>query len=587
MDKNEYLIKLHAKNIAENLICKKLNYFDSIKLSSVMLENLDDFPINTILNFFIATKNALDIMKLPITKTAYPQGDSFQFVYAPHNIANWVKSMRTIYNHVNQGLEISKAFDLVTEKWDKMAKQDFKHWMSFYQQDGHKAYKKASQNEKTANYLEVGSGAFLPLDKNDLRGSIPGIPSRFPDMNSLNNVVKEDVAFKEEQERTRKKLEQDEIQRQIKALIGRLNSAERIATTKGIDKALGPVYETWLKALHDLKREIQIAPLRNVRSSLLTDLIVRKGNQLASSGYDKPAQLMYKLAQVAPPPLEPTPETKEEKPANPGKEPEKLPEVPPMEMPTELPQTGDMPSFDGPGANDDKWVDEFLKGLSGLIDENDVQEVNDLKDELCVESADDLFVEDDLVVVAQEAVPETAPAPEALPTDMQKPGNSEGNSEIDKALANVTVQDVIVRLESLANIFKNREISRQLSLVDIMMDKLGIASYFPNLAEATTKSLDANQYVLTRVEDILGKLRGSVDAAIPIDLNKSSPIPSNATGVKNNLEQAEQKDDARRKAREDARDQAEDAQIAGQQVSPAQELAQPAQIQSPAPAVRV
>lgn len=584
MSKDKNLVKTYSKSIAEDLIGKKINYFDSIKLSEVILENINDYPINTIYNLFVAVKNALDKMEIPIKKTAYPQGYVGLTTTSPHNIAIWIQAMRAIYGHVSQGMEINGAFDLVTEKWNKMDKRDFKNWMAFYQQDGHKAYKKASDLEKTAQkYIEMGSGGFLPYDRNDLRATIPGVPSRIPDMRQYDRAVEEDELVKKQKADLQKKLDQEELQKQIKALIGRLNAAERIATTKGLDKALGPVYETWLKALHDLKREIQIAPLRNIKSTLLIDLIVRKGNQLKSYGFIKPAQLMYKLAQVAPPPLEiPKDEAKSEE-KLPAKDEAKLETKPEAGNELELPAAEapmpnmDMPSF-GPEANDEEWVEEFLKGLSGLIDDNDTQDVQDVNDS---DSDDELYVdEDDLVVTAQ-----TAPLPTKTQTQTGTGANLESkNSDIDNALNNITVQDIVARLESLSNIFKNREISRQLAMVDIMMDRLGIASYFPNLAEATTKSLDANQYVLTRVEDILGKLRGTIDTAVQIDLNKSRPATS---GVQQSLQQQEQQDSARKELREKAKESQEDAAISGQDVPPTQELTHPAQVQQPGPGVRV
>jgi hypothetical protein len=224
-----------------------------------------------------------------VYKKAYPSGDPDQYVQPPHNIEYWVKSMREIYANVNKGMAFNDAFNLITGKWDKSDMNDFKNWMSYYQRGDHLAYKKADDEN------------MLPPN---LRGIIPGIPSRNPQfMLEENDQNEKNEQAAKAQELNREEMEKAELNAQIKALIGRLNSAERIATTKGIDKVLGPVYENWMRALHDLKREIQVAPFRNIKSGLLEDLIIRKGNQLAAAGHNQSAKMMYKLAQVAPPPL--------------------------------------------------------------------------------------------------------------------------------------------------------------------------------------------------------------------------------------------------------------------------------------------
>lgn len=523
-----------------------------------------------------------------INKTAYPMGGDDQYVQPPHNIQKWIQDMRAIYSHVNKGMDFNKAFELITNGWEQMDKQDFKKWMSFYQQGNHLAYKKA-------DYDEV---SFIP--KNDLRGIIPGMPSRMTNDESFedeNNIAEQNEQAQKLNKQNQELAEKVEIDAQIRALIGRLNSAERIATTRGIDKVLGPVYENWMRALHDLKREIQVAPFRTAKSSLLEDLIIRKGNQLAAAGFDKSAKIMYKLAQVAPPPLEgsdsppaPTP------PSSPTEDPTApIPEDPnlPSREPDPMPMADAAPTEN----KDDAWAEEFLKGLSGLVDEkNDIQDINDKT------ASDTLEVsEDDLVVYAQEAAIPSAPAipatdsPSASPTDAQAPQPLSMGSELDTALSNVTVDQIVQKLEAISNIFKNREISRQLAMVDIMMDQLGIASYFGQLSEATAKALESNQYCGSRVEDILSRLKGSISTPVEHEIDLTGEKPSaaegNAVNLKNQLQQDSDKDDARKKAKETASKAQEDAAISGQ-TAPAevntQELAQPTEVQAPPkPGIRV
>jgi len=82
---------------------------------------------------------------------------------------------------------------------------------------------------------------------------------------------------------------------------------------------------------------------------------------------------------------------------------------------------------------------------------------------------------------------------------------------MEKALAGITLPDVIKRLQALSRVFKNREIARQLAFIDILLDKFGISGFFPALAEATRSALESNQYCQTRVEEVLSKLTSAID----------------------------------------------------------------------------
>lgn len=120
---------------------------------------------------------------------------------------------------------------------------------------------------------------------------------------------------------------------------------------------------------------------------------------------------------------------------------------------------------------------------------------------------------------------------------------------IDSALANVTVDDVIAKLEDIAKIFKTREIPRQLSLVDMMLDSLGLASYFPTLSEAINKSLESNNYVSTRLDDIIARLQGATGPTGGVDLKGNTT--SRAGGVAKGLEEQNKKEEARKQMRKE------------------------------------
>lgn len=503
-----------------------------------------------------------------IEKKAYPSNSDDLYVSPPHNIQQWLLAMRYIYAYINKGMDKNKAFDLVTKDWDIMTKNDFKNWTNFYESGGGSAYKKA-QLEKNAQYMP---GSFLDL--NDLRAEMPGMPSRYQDLDE--EIIQPIVNKKTDKQKAdeQAQFEKEQATQLIKALIGRLNSAERIAVSEGIAKILGPSYENWIRALHELKKEIQVAPFRTTKSDLIIDLIVRKGNQLYAAGDVKSAKVMYKFAQIAPPPLEgsdtssiPPSETAPEAPMEPS-------------LTDSAPMSPELPKDDSKN-KDDAWVEEFLNGLEGLND--------DKNDSLDVSASNDLYVsENDLKVYAQEVPPiDPVQAPGADIT--QSIPAPEGN-KLEQALAGTTVDDVIAKLEAVSNVFKNREVPRQLAMVDIMMDQLGISSYFSELSEATAKALESNQYCSTRVEDVLARLKGSVSvpAEHAVDLHGEKPglAEGNAVGLKNQLEQEDIKEKARKKNREDLSNKQEDAQIANPQASlPAEvntdALNAPTQVQTP------
>jgi hypothetical protein len=116
-----------------------------------------------------------------------------------------------------------------------------------------------------------------------------------------------------------------------------------------------------------------------------------------------------------------------------------------------------------------------------------------------------------IIKMAQMAAVPNAGAP-------KKPGFFQEDS-LDKAFENITVKDVAKRLQALSTVFKNREIARQLSIIDLMLDKLGIAGLFPQLAEATKSALESNQYSSIRIEEVLSKLMSVIDEQGNVNIN--------------------------------------------------------------------
>ena len=57
----------------------------------------------------------------------------------------------------------------------------------------------------------------------------------------------------------------------------------------------------------------------------------------------------------------------------------------------------------------------------------------------------------------------------------------------------------------------DRRVIRMLAEFDIILDKLGIASMFPELAESQSKLIDSFSYALTRVSKMMGQLSNARD----------------------------------------------------------------------------
>jgi hypothetical protein len=145
---------------------------------------------------------------------------------------------------------------------------------------------------------------------------------------------------------------------------------------------------------------------------------------------------------------------------------------------------------------------------------------------------------------------------EVTEDDIPKPGeaavekNTNFDAQIDNAFKNVTINDVVAKLEVISMSYKTREQPRQLSVVDMMLDSLGLASMFPSLSEALNKSLEANNYISTRVDDILSKLRGALASQ---DKAPSTPTPDRpeVAGIKGKLQSDLDKEKQRKQMRKE------------------------------------
>lgn len=556
-----FYVITHVSKIANEVLNRKINQSEIAEISHLVFQNREDRPINTVYNFYQAVKAAIDNSET-IKKEAYPQGVETVHIKPPYNLTNWVNSMREIYAFKTRGMDGQAAFNKVTENWATMEKKDFKHWLDFYESNSHLSYKMANKL-----YYDFG-GAPAPVGYQQLSSNVPNMPFAEGDV----------------QNTKQEKLE-DTITEKIKQLIGRLNSAEKIYTSNDFKNLLGDEHEAWLATLHQLKRKIQTSSLKN--ASTIDDLIERFANQLQHKGLVKTAAAIVKFAQMAPP-------------GDMGLFDSQLP-------------GGDMggPMGDPMGTGDedlndpDAAMDKFMENIGARPDKNrkkfekkkeeeNKNDANDIDDAEIVVSEENYYIDKRAQLPpAPTPKPTPEPIPEPIPTPLptsdasplptlDKPEISNRDKrdiiddKIDQALKDITIKDVIIKLEGLAQLYKNRPLATELNKVDFMMNSLGIASYFPNMAEAIKSALDSNQYVLTRIEDVLAKLRGA-------DAVGSGQLEA----LKNKLDQAEENAISRREQREKQEMQppAPEPEVP---VGPPAELAEPVTVNTPTkPGVRV
>lgn len=75
--------------------------------------------------------------------------------------------------------------------------------------------------------------------------------------------------------------------------------------------------------------------------------------------------------------------------------------------------------------------------------------------------------------------------------------------------AKVGVDTIINRLAGVSKKLKSRDTIRELASIDILLNDIGLASYFPELTDAQSKLIEAYGYASNKIEAIIAKLRGT------------------------------------------------------------------------------
>lgn len=577
-----FLIRNHVPEVLNSMFKTKLNDKMERLLAAEVFRNREKAPIGTLLELIEAVDLALKKM-VPQNirpRLAYPQPSARN--HGPqYDVGRWVDATRRIYSLMAQGHSAAQAKESVVGNWEHSEQMDYEQWLKFYKERVPEKYPKLAfdTNEPLLGGLPVNTlRAVMPTPTG--QGHTAKVPPGLPQHTSTDiNEVR------------------DRIEGQRKKLIGRLNAAEKLLSSMDGQLFAGNDQELMLKLLQDLKRRIQTANKRTVKSSLFEDQIYRTANLLKAQGRDKAAGFFYKVAQLG----------DLGAPVGAG-----LPGA----------DTGGGAGGSTPGKGDKKethnllqeFFDNIKRGVNDFDDTKEEREELEKKKEAPPPApaayptpdaggappppATALIDLDDQIKIgagywhpalkfaqvapvippatpatparppapARPVAPLNAPAPVAPPQQVEsgdEPIEDDNTDDvIEAALKNISISDVINRLEMLVSVYNQREISRQLAILDIMMDRIGLASFFPSLGEAMSKALEANQYIGNRLSEILTKVKGSVDApGVSEWIEVSDENHPETTGMRARLEQEkaqEEKRKAQRKQQELAKMQGAD-----------------------------
>ncbi len=452
-------------------------------------------------------------------KKAYNNFDEYIPRESPANVDKWLRALREIQGQQNSGMPYFQAYQQATKGWDSKEIREFQQWVKFYSEQGHMKY--------TTAQLYGYEGYYLPT----ARPAVPA-PVVSPAKEEQDRQEADDFAAAEAQRVATEKQKKERLADHRKKLLSRLQSARKLFTHDDGKLLAGENLNRFLDMLHEIEKQVHGL---QASASVINTLIKRQAGILRHEGAFRSSAAMLSFADNLPgglPPADPNASA-----PSGGALGNNTPSMAPP------PAAAEEDPEEQPASAANPALLQFLRGLNGENPFEDNTDADDGEDEVEIDEqeADDL-----MVVEAQEApvappVPASEPAPEASvaappPEAPEAPAAStdeltveEGDlppskdfdSLIDAAFSNLKVADIVKRLDDLSRIFKNREIARQLSIVDMMMDQLGLSSFFPKLAEATRSALESNQYCLVRIDEVKDALAGAINTVgkSPHDVN--------------------------------------------------------------------
>lgn len=493
-------------------------------------------------------------------KVSYPNNNDYINIQSQRDIPKWLQAVKDIYYKEKNGDNRANSVRQVTSGWNTVEIFDFLNWFKFYEEGSHLKYKTAQlwyENDTPGYFLHIKQDP-KPDEQNNI---------------DLSKGLQSEEDFKSEE---RKQI----IERQRAKIIGRLDSAEKLLRTRDGQLFADKELESLIEAIFALKKKVFLVNKISTSTRLYEDMIIREANILTKNGHYNAADVLFSIADAVPTATPPQPPAQSS--GNVGGLPAAGNGMPvdSESSPNNTPQLdlADKPS-----------EDEVPNGLKIFLNRMETANTTG-DDELLVEDDNDIIVEAQAIPPIDEPMTSSPmPAPgnkkdpftpteslsknkvlndeplevedESLEVkdesnipnfpDQAESVASDFDVKLDQLMSKVTIGDVVVELESLSKIFKTREIPRRLSRADMMLDSLGLAPFFPSLSEAQNKSLEANNYISSRVDEILSKLRGSMNAK-RIDLEGDEEINKpELSGIKNKLQEDEDKEVSRKKMRKE------------------------------------
>jgi hypothetical protein len=550
----------------------------------------------------------------PEKKKGYPNYDQYMHIPSQHDAQKWLQAVQNLYKMEQTGHNRVQSIRQVTAGWNLMETYDFLHWLRYYEEGAHLKYKTAQL------WYENGApGYFLHVKPDPPKEPEPVVSGK--DVDFARQQAVDDDEKRQTIEKQRNKIigRLDSAEKLLRSHDGQVFAGPEL---EALMEAIYQLKKR-IQLVNKLSTSTRLYEDLIVRQAnvLQREGFVKAASWLHSQAQannpppsDREIGVAGPINQVPPPegpelpaaPLHPGapgglpsygPGMSQNAPAGTG-----VPEVGPNEnSPTNLqgvakspPETAGngvptpMPQEETHPAGIAEFIDRMNDGKETEQDDleiNDVIDVSDIDDEMLVTEAQMTppVIDEPITTDPTPARGTPAPAPKDLPKEPKvgprepalevteddiPPAGGQDKPEADitgftdkvnSIFSGVTVADAVALLEDLAKIFKVREVPRQLAIVDMMLNALDLSSVFPSLSEAQAKALESNNYISTRVEDVLSKLRGSMESN-QIDLRGGGKTNNpEASKIKDKLTQDAEKE----KQRKQQRKEQADAELAG------------------------
>lgn len=539
------------------------------------------------------------------SKQAYPNFDQYMNIPGRHDTKKWMYALKDIQYKQSGGLSYKDAVRKATSGWPKMEIYDFLNWLRFYEEGTHMKYKTAQV------WYENGQpGYFLHIKKDPDPEPEPVIDANA--VNDAREEAEKKEEKKRTIEKQRQKIigRLDSAEKLLRSPEGQMFAGDELERLMEAIYSLKKKVQLVNKLSVSVRLyEDMIVREANVLSrhgfAKAADLLYSVAQTPAASAVG--AQGQGGDISVAPPTEPPADPSGAGQSGTMSGLPATIPGTPNVQTPVDGDQNLDHPPVNDllggakvppemaqsspaliPQDTQPKGIKEFIENMN----EGNKTDETEVSDELEVHEADDNLMVSEAQVAppgvpqaVMEDVPMTttpppernppsfiptvapppAPAPKPaapvdeplevteddIPTpDTDKPTSNGFSAKMDGAFDDVSLSDIVAELEDISKSYKTREQPRRLGWVDMALDSKGLASFFPGLSEAQNKALEANNYISTRVDDILAKLRGSIASqeATPATAAPDSPELS---GVKGKLQSDQEKEQQRKQQRKE------------------------------------